>query len=336
MIERIEGSKMELEQFGTVAEVNITFLVDNRADLIIKSNEIVNYFTDKALLAEHGFSALVHFPDSGIKILWDAGVTQVALMENIHRMEIDPQTIHKIALSHGHFDHFAALTELLRAMKLGFEPKEWSEPATPDRVEAWIDSKRIPLTAHPAAFRERWWVKDDGTKVGPNPSPPRMEWEALGAKIELSEGPYRLSLGCWTTGYIPRKSFEKSGRPTKLLFREGGNFQSDDLEEDQAIVINVEGKGLVVLSGCAHSGIVNTIQYAREISGVDAVFAVLGGFHLARSNEGEIQSTIDALRGLAPEVLVPCHCTGFKAMCAFAKQLPDVFIPGVVGATYRF
>ena len=199
-----------------------------------------------------------------------------------------------------------------------------------------MTSKRIPLTAHPAAFRERWWLKDDGTKVGPNPAPPRKEWEALGVKVELSETPYQLSPGCWTTGYVPRKSFEKSGRPTKLLYREGGSFNPDDLEEDQAIVINVEGKGLVILSGCAHSGIVNTIQYAREISGVEPVFAVLGGFHLARSNEGEIQFTIDAIRPLAPDVLVPCHCTGFQAMCAFARQLPGAFIPGVVGATYRF
>lgn len=327
---------MKLENFGTAPAVNITFLVDNRADLIVKSTEKVSYFTDKALLAEHGFSALVHFPDTGMNILWDAGVTRVALMENIRRMEIDPRTIQKIALSHGHFDHFAALSDLLGAMKLSSDPKEWSEPVTPDRVEAWIDSKRIPLTAHPAAFRERWGLKDDGTKVGPNPSPPRMEWQALGAKVELSEAPYQLSPGCWTTGYVPRKSFEKSGRPTKLLYREGGSFKPDDLEEDQAIVINVDGKGLVVLSGCAHSGIVNTVQYAREISGVDDVFAVLGGFHLARSNEAEIQSTIDALGALAPEVLVPCHCTGFKAMCAFAQQLPDAFIPGVVGATYRF
>ena len=135
---------MELTQFGAVAAVNITFLVDNRADLIVKSSENVKYFTDKPLLAEHGFSALVHFPDTDMRILWDAGVTQVALMENIHRMEIDPQTIHKIALSHGHFDHYAALTDLLMAMNLGFEPKEWPEPVTPDQVEAWIDFETYP------------------------------------------------------------------------------------------------------------------------------------------------------------------------------------------------
>jgi 7,8-dihydropterin-6-yl-methyl-4-(beta-D-ribofuranosyl)aminobenzene 5'-phosphate synthase len=110
----------------------------------------------------------------------------------------------------------------------------------------------------------------------------------------------------------------------------------DDLEEDQAIVIHVRDKGLVVLSGCAHAGIINTLEYARRISGVERVHAVIGGFHLARSKPEEIQATIDALQALAPAVLVPCHCTGFEATCAFARAMPGAFSPGVVGATYVF
>jgi len=324
------------KNIGAVDAVNITILVDNHADINVKSNDSIKYFTQKELLAEHGFSALIHFPDSDINILWDAGISKIALMENIRSMGIDPTTFDKIALSHGHRDHYAALTDFIKAMDLGVKSKEWREPVAGTDVDEWIDAKHVPVIAHPAAFRERWWVKNNGIRLGPIAPPPQSEWELMGAKMELSEDPNRLGTGCWTTGYVPRTSFEKSGRPNNLLYREGSNFMIDDLEDDQAIFVHVEGKGLIILSGCAHAGIINTVQYAREISGVEKIFAIIGGFHLSGSTEDEIQRTIDALQALTPEILVPCHCTGFKAMCAIAQQLPDAFQHGIVGATYHF
>jgi 7,8-dihydropterin-6-yl-methyl-4-(beta-D-ribofuranosyl)aminobenzene 5'-phosphate synthase len=119
-----------------------------------------------------------------------------------------------------------------------------------------------------------------------------------------------------------------------MYHRQGLEFLPDTLEEDQAIVINVTGKGLVVVSGCAHSGIVNTVNYAREISGVDRVWAIIGGFHLGRSEDEEVQLTIDEIQLLKPHLIVPSHCTGFRAIAQFAAQMPDAFVPGVVGATY--
>jgi 7,8-dihydropterin-6-yl-methyl-4-(beta-D-ribofuranosyl)aminobenzene 5'-phosphate synthase len=121
-----------------------------------------------------------------------------------------------------------------------------------------------------------------------------------------------------------------------LLYREGADFRPDDLDEDQAIVIHLKDKGLVVLSGCAHSGIVNTVEYARQSTGVEQVCAVIGGFHLARADDDEIQQTIDYFKGLNPKYIVPSHCTGFKAISRFAQEMPDAFIEGVVGARYLF
>jgi 7,8-dihydropterin-6-yl-methyl-4-(beta-D-ribofuranosyl)aminobenzene 5'-phosphate synthase len=328
---------MEPSTFGSVQAVEITVLVDNRAGLITKSRDGVRYFTDKALLAEHGFSALVHFPgDPSIGILWDAGVTRLSLLENLRRMEIDPHSIQQVALSHGHSDHIAALTGLLETMELGVEAQEWDQPVTARAVAAYQGARRLPLVAHPAAFRERWGVKEDGTWVGPYAPPPRQIWEAMGLEICHSEGPYKLAQGCWTTGYIPRESFEHSGRPARIFYRQGDDMVPDDLDDDQAIVVHVQGKGLVVLSGCAHAGIINTINHARQISGVERVHAVIGGFHLVWAEPDEIQKTIKALQALKPAVLVPCHCTGFEAMCAFAREMPAAFLPGVVGATYVF
>ncbi len=202
----------------------------------------------------------------------------------MRRLKLDKTSLTKIALSHGHFDHYAAMTDLLIGLDLLPKDKKWDKPVNEDDIEEWLTGSRIPIIAHPAAFRERWKVNDDGTMVGPFLPPPHGEWQAAGAEIVLSEGPYQLAQGCWTTGYIPRNIFEESGRSDQLRYRKDSDFIPDDLEEDQAVVINIKGKGLVVLSGYAHSGIVNTIQYAREFSGVDTVYAVIGGFHLARSS----------------------------------------------------
>jgi 7,8-dihydropterin-6-yl-methyl-4-(beta-D-ribofuranosyl)aminobenzene 5'-phosphate synthase len=121
-----------------------------------------------------------------------------------------------------------------------------------------------------------------------------------------------------------------------MFYRQGDDFLKDDVEDDQAIAIHVRGKGLVVVSGCAHAGIVNTVTYAQEMSGVDKIHAIVGGFHLARAKDDEIQRTIDHIQAFAPDLVVPCHCTGFRAMSQFAAKMPEQFIEGVVGATLLF
>jgi len=325
-----------LSNFGETQNVAITLLVDNHADLFVKSTDTVKYFTKKPLLAEHGFAALIDLQDTGIRILWDAGITPLALLENMKRMEIDPRTIKKIVLSHGHDDHTAGVTDLLRWLDIRPKAKEWGSEATMEEMGRWAQVQRIPVIAHPGAFRERWFVDKEGKRMGPVLPPPRAEWEAVGAEVILSEGPYELGPGCWTTGEIPRLSFEKSGRPSTLFYRQDDQFVRDDIEEDQAIVLYVKDKGLVILSGCAHSGIVNTINAAREISGVERVWAVLGGFHLARATEDEIQETVAAVKKFKPVMIVPSHCTGFKVVCRFAARMPEEFALGIVGTTYLF
>ena len=327
-----------IAEFGTTEDVAVTILMDNRADLIVKSTRIVKYFTREPLLAEHGFAALVHLRAEGRRILWDAGLTRQALPENMRRMKVDPRKIDLIALSHGHDDHTAAVGDVLRWMELRPREKEWKRDTPVEALRRYAEGRRIPLVVHPAAFRERWGMDRGQPRYGPGLPPPRAEWEALGAEVILSEGPHPLGPGCWTTGLVPRRSFEKSGRPLpgRLTFREGDAFHADDIEEDQAIVIHLREKGLVVLAGCAHSGIANTVNYAREISGVERVYAILGGFHLARASEDEIQQTVAAIKDLQPAMIVPSHCTGFRAQCRFAHEMPGRFVPGVVGATYLF
>jgi 7,8-dihydropterin-6-yl-methyl-4-(beta-D-ribofuranosyl)aminobenzene 5'-phosphate synthase len=324
-----------IEDLSVAQSVEVTVLVDNSADLMVRSTETVKRFTKEPLLAEHGFAALIDLEEAGVRILWDAGISQMALLDNAERMEIDLTTVDKIALSHGHRDHFAAMTNVIGRVARKPEPREWAKDALVDEIRTWAKGHKVPLIAHPAAFRERWGIAKDGKKYGPH-NVPREEWEAAGAEIVLSEGPHRLGPGCWTTGAIPRKSFEQAGMPSSLAYREGHEFIRDSLDDDQAIVIHVRDKGLVVLTGCAHSGVVNTIRYAREISGVDRVFAILGGFHLGRAKENEIERTIDEIVSMMPEMVVPSHCTGFRATARFAERMPDQFVQGIVGTKYLF
>jgi 7,8-dihydropterin-6-yl-methyl-4-(beta-D-ribofuranosyl)aminobenzene 5'-phosphate synthase len=323
------------EDFGQTSAIEITVLVDNRADLIVKSTDAVKRFTDEPLLAEHGFAALVDLKGAGVRILWDAGISQIVLLENARRMGIDLSTVDKIALSHGHRDHYASMTSVIQQIAKRPEPREWPKGAPLAEIREWAQAPKVPFIAHPAAFRERWGIGQDGKKYGPH-LVPRAEWEAAGAEIILSSGPYRLGPGCWTTGTIPRRSFERAGTPSSMAYRQGDEFPRDHLEDDQSIVINLEGKGLVVLTGCAHSGVVNTVRFAQELSGVDEILAIVGGFHLGPARDDEIDRTVDEIIRMGPKVVAPSHCTGFKAIAQFADRMPDAFVLGVVGTRYLF
>ncbi len=325
----------ETLEFGLVDRVAITVLVDNRADLMLESTKIVRRYTQAPLLAEHGFSALIELQEVGIEILWDAGVSRLALVENAHRMRVDLTHVTKIALSHGHWDHYAAMTEAIHQIASKPEPRRWDKETPMEEIQQSLLGRRVPLIVHPAAFRERWNVDKDGKMCGPRFAP-RAEWEAAGAEIVESEVPYQLAPGCWTTGAVPRRSFEKAGVGSSRFYRQRDRFLADDVADDQSVAINVRGKGLVVLSGCAHAGIVNTVKYAQEISGGQHVYAILGGFHLGRTTEQEVDRTIDEIIRMEPEMVVPSHCTGFYAIAQLAQRMPQQFILGAVGTTYLF
>ena len=328
------NTAVRIPDFGHTEDVAITVLVDNRADLIAGSTDTIRAFTDKPLLAEHGFAALVDLKQAGVRILWDAGFTGIALSENLARMEIEAGSIDLIALSHGHSDHTGAVSAILRAMALRTEPRDWPPDVPDEELIQYAAGRQVPIVAHSAAFREGWKKRKGGGWQGPFHPPPRAEWEALGAELLLSDGPHRLGPGCWTTGEVPRDSFERSGIPKRLYYREGGVFAPDYAVDDQSMVINLQGKGLIVLSGCAHSGIVNTVEHAREISGVERVWAVIGGYHLAQAGEEEVEQTIAEFRRFDPVLVAPAHCTGFVATRRFSLEFPEAFDLCAVGRTY--
>lgn len=292
------------------ADLAITVVVDNYANALLKSQPGVDRYgsVTEPLLAEHGLSLHLRLGESGRGVLLDAGLSKVALPHNLPRLGIEPRAVDQVVISHGHPDHTGALEGFLA-----------------------LAGRPTPVVVHPEAFLERWRLLSDGSREGPWQQD-RRSWEDAGAEIVSLVGPYDLAPGCLATGPVPRRTdFEKVS--SSILYRRGTEFVSDPIRDDQSIVVNVKGKGLVVVSGCAHAGIVNTLHYAREISGVDKVWAVVGGFHLQGAAEDVVSRTIGELKALRPQLIMPCHCTGFEATRRFAEEMPDQFLLGAVGTT---
>lgn len=299
-----------------VKNAKLTFLVENKSEMLVQSRKPVNYFTQKALLAEPGLSILIQLDNKDDYILFDSGASDIVINENSNRMGIDLNAISKIVLSHGHFDHAGGMSSVLNKLNT---------------------STNIPLIIHPASYRHRWMLWDNGKKNGPLITPIE-EWSKLGADIIVSADPAEIEPGCFTTGYIPRTSFEHypSNGIKNVYEGTNGEYIIDDISDEIGLVINIKDKGLVIISGCAHAGILNTIYAAQKVTGINKVYAVIGGFHLAFSSESYIKQVISEMKKINPTYIIPTHCTGYKAMKLFSEEMGEKFVLATVGATFTF
>jgi 7,8-dihydropterin-6-yl-methyl-4-(beta-D-ribofuranosyl)aminobenzene 5'-phosphate synthase len=266
-------------------------------------------------IAEHGFSMLVRVFREGRanSVLFDTGGSPEGILENTKRMGIDLSEVDCIVLSHGHYDHFGGLLSAVKAVsKVG-----------------------LPVIVHENMFGLRGSKRSNGT-IREHSSFP-TEAQLSPAKIVRTKQPSLIAddMVC-VTGEIPRRTSYEKGFAQQMAFMDG-EWRSDPwIVDDRGLAIRVKGKGLVVLSGCAHAGIINTVSYAQQIMGTDKVYAVMGGFHLAgKGFESRIEQTVEALKRINPKLLVPSHCTGWRAMCTIAKSLPEAFVWNSVGNLYR-
>jgi 7,8-dihydropterin-6-yl-methyl-4-(beta-D-ribofuranosyl)aminobenzene 5'-phosphate synthase len=134
------------------------------------------------------------------------------------------------------------------------------------------------------------------------------------------------------TGYVKRTTDFEKGMPNVFAQR-NGKTERDEIKDDQSLIINLRGKGLVIVSGCSHSGIINTVRYAQEITGIGDVYAITGGFHLSGPFfESVIEDTVNEIKRLSPQVLVPMHCTGWVATIRFFKEFSSSFVLNSVGS----
>ncbi|MFO7837939.1 MAG: MBL fold metallo-hydrolase [Desulfosalsimonadaceae bacterium] len=308
-----------------VDRVEVLTLQDNYIDILARDNsDIINRAVPlegrevkNSILAEHGFSALLSIGSgSGTRsLLFDFGFSEHGAASNARTLGADMTKVEITAISHGHLDHVGGMEQLA----------------------AMIGKPGIELVLHPEAFRDPRYMKiSEDFKVF---FPPFTREKAQRAGVTLVETaePYLMLDGqALFLSEIERITPFEKGAPS-LWYEKDGVAMQDSFEDDTALAFVVEGKGLVVLSGCAHSGIVNTVRYAQKVTGVEAVYAVMGGFHLSGPDqEPVIQPTIDALKEIDPALIIPTHCTGRQAVMRIEAAFPGRFILNMAGTRLTF
>jgi 7,8-dihydropterin-6-yl-methyl-4-(beta-D-ribofuranosyl)aminobenzene 5'-phosphate synthase len=300
----------------------VTVVTDNLADATQPDVKIAlrpsggKTVVDAAMHAEHGLAYHVEVTVEGRQhaFLFDFGTQAPGVLRNMAFLGLDLRHIEAMAISHDHWDHEAAFVDLMRAHRDDF-------------------AHAIPLYVGERFFDGTYALRPTG-KVEALSVLGRDEIESLGVVriVEVKE-PTPIVPGAYLTGPIARTTAYETV-PAKFLARHSDGFVQEDFAGEQAIVMNVGAKGLVVLTACAHRGVVNTIRHAQRMTGVDNVHAIIGGTHLTGAAPDVIAKTIDDLKALRPDYIVPTHCTGFGAMAAFAREMPEQFILNTAGTRY--
>lgn len=293
------------------------------------------------LLSEHGLAYhLESFQGTEKKeILLDFALTWRSLANNYQGLKVDPANADALILSHGHDDHYSGLPELAHTLQGRFKPG---------------------LTLYAGGedtFCHRWVMTPDGRKVDWGQLK-RAELEARGIIVVLAKQPTVVAGHAFTSGQIPRLTdFEKwppaarlqAGAPgsaceASLHFPIGtlhmeakpGELVQDLFWGEHATAYHVRNRGLVVISACGHAGIINSIRQVQTATGIDKVQAVIGGFHLALAPDEIVAKTVEALKAIDPDYLIPMHCTGFNTIAAIQREMPTKLILPSTGTRVVF
>ena len=299
--------------------LEVTVLVDNYTDaLLLQDTDVVKRprsLPPTSLLAEHGLSCLLKVCVGSEEhvVLMDASVSSTCLFHNSDVLKRNLFDVESMVLSHGHFDHFGALVEFINKAE-----------------------KRINLTLHPDAFLERRLNVPGGRVVE---FPTLDEADLMQKDVEIYKAKEASTLASdliLVSGEVDRVTdFEKGFQWAEAKI--GDEWVVDPFLDDQGVAIKVKGRGLVVIGGCSHSGIINTVKHVQKIARMSKIHAVLGGFHLTGPIfEPIIGTTIEEMRKIGPDFIVPMHCTGWKAINQFAEAMPNQFLLNTVGTTYVF
>jgi len=260
------------------------------------------------LIGEHGFSVYLDL-SGGVRLLFDTGQGR-AFLHNADELGLDTHDLDAVVISHGHYDHADGLPRLMSRMS---KTLIFSAPGVDVNRFARTLSGELKYIGMPGALKallcdERRW--------------------------RFVSEPTQIFDGVWATGPIPRRNEFETVEPM-LLVEKDGELTQDAVPDDMALVCNTP-KGWVVLLGCAHAGIVNTLDYASEIVGAERFHAVIGGTHLMFASEERIERTVEAIRRFEIELFAPAHCTGFRAHGALFCEFKDIMVPASVGMEFKF
>lgn len=329
----------------TIDSLSVRVILDSSHDIFLAPNKVKDVAIERAprfadfrriLHNQWGLSLLLESTRGAESrtVLLDFGYTAEALLNNIEMLGIDVKKVDALVVSHGHYDHFGGL--------MGFLTKH--RGALPADLTLYAGGEHNFCPRHqragaPDKFSE-WGAID------------RRELARHNVKLMLAEKPMLLGGHAFTTGPVKTASFERVLPNTMVEYamRDGlgcdlaklgatdkaGKILPDEHDHEHSTCFNIRGKGLVVSSSCGHRGLINAIRQAQEVSGVQKVHAVLGGFHLGPAPADYASQTVAELKKIDPDVVVPMHCSGLPFIKAVQEQMPDKLLLSTTGSKVTF
>jgi len=254
------------------------------------------------LLGEHGFAC--HLETEQGNYLFDTG-GGLTILSNSEKLNIDLTQLKGIVLSHGHLDHTGGLQKVLR------------------------QCEQLPVYSHPDLFQPHFsqngeQLREIGIPWG------QAQLEEMGARFYLDRDPQKITNGLILSGEIPRHNRFETGDPNLLTISASGQQTTDPLEDDLSLFID-SPKGLVILLGCAHAGVINIIEHAQKVTGKKKIHMVIGGTHLKFSSREQLNATLDLLESLQIDRIGVSHCTGMQQSQKLAERFGERFFNATVG-----
>ena len=267
---------------------------------------VENRSVKSGLSPEHGLSLVLDI--DGSRWLFDTGQSSMAV-ENARELGTDLKNIQGIILSHGHYDHTGGLESVLR------------------------ETGAVDIYAHPGIFRERFGLEKNGKTRSVGIPFSRHLLEELGGRFSLSETVREISPGITLSGEIPRRTSFEDGDPF-LVIKEGEQYIPDPFRDDQFILLDDE-EGVIMITGCCHAGLINSLKVVRELHPGKKIKAVIGGLHLRAADHTKLLKIIDSLEPFAPEEIIAGHCTGEKTEAVLSRAFGRRFQPLKTGCVFE-
>lgn len=302
-------------------KLRVTVVVDNYYFTVHNDSPIAERLVSRQgvpIHTEHGLSYVVETTMDGevSTFLFDFGLNPGTVLQNMAILNIKLGKVQAFGLSHGHLDHWGGLIETLKTYR-----------------RAGRNNTSLYLGEEAFAPRFSGYLWNTPHYLG------QLDVEQLAPIENLTikeiKVPTEVMPGGYFTGHIDRVTEYEKARSTLLIAR-NEHLETDDFKGEQAMIFSVKNKGLIILSGCAHAGIVNTVKHAQKITGISTVHAIMGGFHLLDAPMEDIKKTVEDIKFIEPQHVIPMHCTGYDAMVQFYREMPEQFILSTAGSRFTF
>ncbi len=285
--------------------------IEGRLDnlrITVVAEDSVQY--ESSYLGQHGISLLLEAERKGTvkRVLVDVAQNPDALLENMMKMNISPASIDVIVLTHCHYDHTRGLAKVL----------------------CEIGKKNFPVIAHPDIFRLNFTTDPFLRHIGVVDGDSRENIEAAGGILYLTKDPMQIMPGLMTTGEVARVTdFEEVDMSLFTVIE--GEIKSDTMLDDISVAANVKERGIVVVTGCGHAGIINILRHIRSLKNEQKIHGIIGGFHLVEASKTRILKTVRGLKEFGPDWIAAGHCTGFRTQVELFNTFKDKFSPLCTG-----